>query len=85
MDSFVGATEEFLGDLRLAGRAERTVGEHRAELRRLGRFFAGELLDWQSLTGKEVKRYCRLRAHKGHSSRANMLCTDPCLSVLGGD
>lgn len=80
MDSFDLVVSEFLDDLRLAGRAARTVGEHQAELRRLGRFIELEGLDWHALRTRDIKRYCRLRADKGHSSRANMLCSLRCFT-----
>lgn len=69
------AISEFLDDLRLAGRAARTVEGHAAELRRLAAWLSGQELDWQQLDRRQLQGWTRLRAGRGHSSRANMLCT----------
>lgn len=69
------AVKEFLADLRLVGRAARTVEGHELELRRLDRWLADSRLDWRQLERRELQQYTRLRADKGHSSRANMLCS----------
>lgn len=69
------AIEEWAADMRLDGRGERTIGEHGHELRRLARWLEAEGLDWQQVTHKELRRYVRLRADKGFSSRSNMLCS----------
>ena len=72
LDTAIG---EFLDDLRLAGRSGRTVEGHELELLRLGRWCAGEGRDWRQLAPAELRSYTRLRAHLGHSSRSNMLCS----------
>lgn len=71
----VTVISEFASDLQLDGRGKRTVHEHELELWRLGRWLDGELLDWQAVGHKELKRYTRTRAHQGFSSRNNMLCS----------
>lgn len=78
MECIVKLTEaigEFTADQQLDGRAARTVGEHRLELLRLGRWLDGESLDWQAVTHKELKRYTRTRASQGFSSRSSMICS----------
>lgn len=69
------AIEEFTADLRLMGRANRTVEGHELELLRLGRWCIETGQPWQQLTKKQLLGYTRLRADLGHSSRSNMLCT----------
>jgi integrase/recombinase XerC len=69
------AIEEFASDLKLDGRAARTIGGHELELRRLERWCVAEGLDWWTLTRRQLQPYVRLRADLGHSSRANMFCT----------
>jgi integrase/recombinase XerD len=67
--------EEFLDDQRLAGRSQRTVDAHASELRRLRQWLISEQLNWLTVTPKELKRYCRPRAHKSHSTRSNLFCS----------
>lgn len=69
------AITEFLADLRLLGRSERTIGGHELELLRLNRWRQEQGYNWQQLTAAQLRQYARLRAHLGHSSRSNMLCT----------
>lgn len=69
------AIGEFTADLKLAGRAVRTIEGHELELLRLQRWCVAEALDWQLLTRRQIQPYARLRAELGHSSRANMFCT----------
>lgn len=69
------AIAEFIADLQLNGRSERTVKGHDLELLRLSRWLDAEGLNWRALNRKDLQRYTRLRADKGHSSRSNMLCT----------
>jgi integrase len=69
------AIEEFMADLKLAGRALRTVEGHELELKRLQRWLEAEGLGWQELTRRQLQQYARLRADKGHSSRSNMFCS----------
>lgn len=72
---FATAIGEFVADLKLAGRAFRTIEGHELELLRLGRWCVETGQDWQQLARKQLTNYTRLRADLGHSSRANMLCT----------
>lgn len=74
MDLSVAVTE-FILDLKLAGRAERTIEGHELELKRLQRWIEEQRFDWMVLTRRELQGYARLRADKGHSSRSNMFCT----------
>lgn len=67
--------EEFMADQRLAGRAEKTVKEHRNELLRFKSWLDNEGLDWQTITYKQLKRYTRRKALMSFSSRSNMFCT----------
>jgi integrase/recombinase XerC len=69
------AIGEFKADLMLMGRAARTIDGHELELLRLQRWCVGELLEWSTLTRRQLQPYARLRAELGHSSRANMFCT----------
>lgn len=69
------AVGEFVADLRLAGRVDRTVGGHELELARLGRWLAEQGIDWQFATHTQLRQYARLRAELGHSSKANMMCS----------
>ncbi len=69
------AISEFVADLKLAGRSERTIGGHVLELKRLEHWLETEQLDWSTLTRAQLRNYARLRAHLGHSSRSNMFCT----------
>lgn len=69
------AIEEFVADLKLAGRQEGTCNKHTLELRRLGRWCVEVGYSWQQLTKKQLTGYTRLRAELGHSCRSNMLCT----------
>ncbi len=69
------AIREFVADLKLAGRAARTVEGHELELLRLGRWCVEGGYSWNQLTKKQLTAYTRLRADLGHSSRSNMLCT----------
>ena len=66
---------EFTADLKLMGRAARTIEGHELELLRLQRWCVAEALDWSTLTRRQLQPYARLRAELGHSSRANMFCT----------
>jgi len=66
---------EFVADLKLAGRAPRTVEGHELELLRLGRWCVELGHSWHELTRKQLTAYTRLRADLGHSSRSNMLCS----------
>jgi len=72
---FEQARNEFLIDLKLAGRTARTLEGHRLEVARLGRWLEEQELHWQHVTRRDLQRYARLRADKGHSSRSNMLCS----------
>lgn len=69
------AITEFVADLQLNGRVERTVEGHKLELLRLARWIEEQGLEWSTLQKRELQRYARLRADKGHSSRSNMFCT----------
>lgn len=69
------AAEEFVADLRLAGRSERTIEGHGQELRRLGQWLNGQAQEWETVTRRQLQQYARLRTGLGHSSRSNMLCT----------
>lgn len=69
------AIEEFIGDLKLAGRSERTIEGHELELRRLGRWLDNQVQEWETVTRRQLQQYARLRANLGFSSRSNMLCT----------
>jgi site-specific recombinase XerC len=72
---FSNAVNEFVADLELAGRSERTRGSHQLELQRLGRWLDEHGHNWQSIERRELQGYARLRAGLGHSSRSNMFCT----------
>jgi site-specific recombinase XerD len=72
LDTAIG---EFVADLKLAGRAPRTIEGHELELQRLGRWCHEGGQRWHELTRKTLTNYTRLRADLGHSSRSNMLCT----------
>jgi site-specific recombinase XerC len=72
LDTAIG---EFVADLKLAGRAPRTVEAHQLELLRLGRWCVEVGQRWHELTRKQLTSYTRLRADLGHSSRSNMLCS----------
>jgi site-specific recombinase XerD len=72
LDTAIG---EFVADLKLAGRAPRTVEGHELELLRLGRWCDETCQRWHELTKRQLVGYTRLRADLGHSSRSNMLCT----------
>lgn len=72
---FETAVGEFVSDLRLAGRVARTVGGHSLELARFGRWLELNNVCWSAATTAQLKQYTRLRAHLGHSSRSNMLCS----------
>ena len=65
--------EEFLTDLHLAGRAARTIHQHRYELERYGRWLDEQQLDWQAIQRRQIKHYLRLRAHLGVSSRTSVI------------
>ena len=67
--------QDFLADLRLAGRSERTVGGHELELKRLARWLDEQGLAWDRVTSAQLRQYARLRAGRGHSSRSNMMCS----------
>ena len=69
------AIDEFVADLKLAGRQDGTCNKHELELLRLGRWCDDAGVSWQQLTKKQLTAYTRLRADLGHSSRSNMLCT----------
>lgn len=69
------AIGEFVADLKLAGRTARTTEGHTLELLRLQRWLESQSLEWETVTRRQLQGYARLRADKGHSSRANMLCT----------
>lgn len=69
------AIAEFVADLKLAGRAPRTIESHQLELLRLGRWCDEHGHTWHQLVRKQLLGYTRLRADLGHSSRSNMLCT----------
>lgn len=66
---------EFLADLRLAGRARWTIKKHTQELARLGRWLGDAGTSWREVEPAQLRQYTRTRAHLGHSSRSNMLCT----------
>jgi site-specific recombinase XerD len=72
---FNAAIGEFVADLKLAGRAPRTIEGHELELQRLGRWCHEGGQRWHELTRKTLTNYTRLRADLGHSSRSNMLCS----------
>ena len=59
------AVTEFVLDLKLAGRAERTIEGHELELKRLQRWIEEQRFDWMVLTRRELQGYARLRADKG--------------------
>lgn len=69
------AIAEFVADLKLAGRSERTIEGHELELKRLARWLHERDLNWRTVTHRELQQYARLRAELGHSARANMFCT----------
>jgi integrase/recombinase XerC len=69
------AIAEFVADLQLAGRAHWTIKKHQLELDRLGRWCASAGRAWDQLARRDVQEYARTKAHLGHSSRSNMLCS----------
>lgn len=69
------AIEEFIEDLRLLGRAEWTLKKHGQQLARLASWTEIEGLDWREITRRQLQQFARGRAHLGHSSRSNMLCS----------
>lgn len=73
--------DDVLADLQLSGRSDRTLEGHRLEWLRLQRWLDEEGIRWDKAAIADLKRYTRLRADKGFSSRSNMLCS---LRVLYG-
>lgn len=72
MEQVIG---EFVADLKLAGRANWTIKKHAQELARFSRWLVELGHAWQQLEPAKLKQYVRTKAHLGHSSRSNMLCT----------
>src|SRR5690349_4997173 len=68
-------TEDFLADLRIAGRSPRTIEDHAVQLRYLGAWCDARGLHWQAVRHKQLKALIRTRAHLGHSSRTHLICT----------
>jgi site-specific recombinase XerC len=66
---------DFLADLQLQGRMQRTIEGHGQELRRLQCWLEEQGLIWSSIHRRDLQVYARLRADKSYSSRSNMLCS----------
>lgn len=66
---------EFVADLKLAGRATWTIKKHSLELARFQRWAVEQGHNWQQMGAAQLRQYTRTKAHLGHSSRSNMLCT----------
>lgn len=69
------ATLDFLKDLEVEGRSARTIGEHRAELRRYAVWLDEQQIDWAAVTPADLSSYARTRADRGASSRASLIIT----------
>ena len=65
--------QEFLTDLRIAGRAARTIEQHEYELQRYGRWLDEQHHDWETIQRQQIKQYIQLRAHLGVSSRTSVI------------
>lgn len=72
--SRVAAWHDFLTDLKLAEKTERTIGQHQAELRRYAVWLDENRIDWRGVSPAELASYARTRAHLSPSSR-NALVT----------
>lgn len=71
--SLARALDDFLADCRVAGAAERTMGNHAAELRRYDAWLAETGRAWATVQPPDCAAYLRTRAHLGRSSRANAI------------
>jgi integrase len=65
----------FLADLRVDGRATRTIGGHLSELRRYGRWLGEIDRLWRDVTEDDLLAYIRTRAHLGPSARRATVCS----------
>ena len=85
----------FITDQQIAGRAAWTCRKHRQELERFRAWLDTSVLDWRTVTRRELKTFIRLRAGLGVSARAAMICSlrvfyafDPhrqAVLLIGGD
>jgi len=66
------AIERWLDDLRLNGRAERTIAEHRYYAGRLVRWLGANGIDWRQMRRSEMHEFMRTVADKGFSLRRSL-------------
>lgn len=69
------AIQTFLRDLANDGRSDRTINEHRKELRRYTAWLDERLIDWRTATPADLAEYRRTRSARGISSQTSLITT----------